>query len=173
MEARVVKTRIDLLSPDLEKRVTRLTHHLHIWTPEYQIWVWRVISTYSSLASTPDLGLASQDASNSHELATPDPNLPSFSIQDNRDFPRSGVDESMRVSTTRENWFNSINNNWFRVRWETSKKLRITKVNPGLTSSALTIHVRRWSMLSLNASTTSTLFIQVSTQSTLTIHAST
>ena len=54
------------------------------------------------LASSPDLVLASRGASNSHGLATPDLNLPSFSILDTREFPRSGFDESMRVSTTLE-----------------------------------------------------------------------
>ena len=53
------------------------------------------------LASTPDLGLTSRDASNSHGLATPDLNLPSFSILDTGEFPRSGFDVSMPVSTTR------------------------------------------------------------------------
>ncbi len=46
-------------------------------------------------------GLASRGASNSHRLATWDLNLPSFSILDTGEFPRSGFEVSMRVSATR------------------------------------------------------------------------
>ncbi len=90
---RVVGNCIDSLSPDLEKRVTRLTPHVQIWTPEYQIWVWRVISTYSPhLASTPDLCLTS------HQYLLPP-----------RQYSRSGFDELTRVSTTRDNnWYSHI-----------------------------------------------------------------
>ncbi len=56
-------------------------------TRQIQIWETR---------EYPDLGLASRGASNSHGLATPD--------LDTREFPRSGFDESMRVSTTRALW---------------------------------------------------------------------
>ncbi len=73
----VVETRIDSLCPNMEKWATLLTPHLQIWTPEYQIWVWRVVTRptcidsqlqiwicrvplFWILASFPDLNLTSQ-----------------------------------------------------------------------------------------------------------------